>query len=40
MTTSYILNGMSIEEPKDEKLLLDFLDETRLEIKQTGSKKN
>ena len=38
MLTKYNFNAMSIEYPEDEKLLLDFLIETRFDVKHTGEK--
>ena len=36
MMTNFKFNAMSIEHPKDKKLLLDFPDEMRFDIKHTG----
>ena len=38
LLTNYKINAVSIEQLKDKKLLLDFLDETRFDIKHLGNK--
>ena len=40
MMTDYKFNARTNEQPKDKKLVLDFLEELRFDVEHAGNKSN